>query len=223
VARQLILDLLHRAALGRDDFLVSESNAEAAALIDAWPRWPSPVAVLVGPPGSGKTHLAEVWRLKSGAKIFAANDPMPPDDRSFAHLIEDMPGAVPDTELFHLLNLARQQDGHVLITSRAPPEAWRLVLPDLASRLSAATVTRIGLPDDALLRAVLVKHCADRQLAVDEALIGYILARMPRSHEAVRAVVAGIDRKSLEDRSRITQSLIAAVLKDVSEPDFLGN
>lgn len=220
MARQLVLDLPHRAALGRDDFLVSEANAEAAALIDAWPRWPSPAAVLIGPPGSGKTHLAEVWRLKSVARIFTGE--LPAETVPFAFVIEDMPGAIADTALFHLLNLAREQNGHLLITSRTAPTAWKLVLPDLASRLSAQTSVRIGVPDDTLLRAVLVKHFADRQLAIDEALVGYLLARMPRSLDAARAIVTEIDRKSLEDRARITRALLAQILEEIAEPDMLG-
>jgi chromosomal replication initiation ATPase DnaA len=220
VARQLILDLPHRAALGRDDFLVSEANAEAAALIDAWPRWPSPAVVLIGPPGSGKTHLAEVWRLKSGARSFGGD--LPAENAPFAFVIEDMPGVIKDTALFHLLNLAREQNGYLLITSRTAPTAWNLVLPDLASRLSAATSVQIGAPDDTLLRAVLVKHFADRQLAIDETLVGYLLARMPRSLDAARAIVAEIDRKSLEDRARITRALLAGILKEIAEPDMLG-
>lgn len=200
MARQLVLELPHRPALGREDFLVSEANAEAAALIDSWPDWPSPAAILIGPAGSGKTHLSEVWRLKTGT--------------AFARLIEDMPGAIEEAALFHLLNRARAEGGTVLMTSRTAPEQWNLALPDLASRLKAASVVSIGAPDDALLRAVLVKHFADRQLMIDDGLLSYLLTRMPRSLAAARAIVAEIDRAALETRAEITKPLVAQVLRE---------
>ena len=67
---QLALDLRHRVAMGREDFLVSPSNADAVAWIDRWPDWPGPALVIVGPPGSGKTHLGQVWRQPAGAVPF---------------------------------------------------------------------------------------------------------------------------------------------------------
>jgi chromosomal replication initiation ATPase DnaA len=220
MARQLALDLPHRPALGREDFLVSEANAEAAALIDAWPNWPSHAAVLIGPAGSGKTHLSEVWRLKSDATPHTGNNALPHASEAFARLVEDMPGAINDTALFHLLNLAREQGGHVLITSRTSPGSWNVVLPDLASRLQAATVVHIGPPDDALLRAVIVKQFADRQLAIEDSLVSYILARMPRSLAAARAIVMEIDHSALESRAEVTKPFVSDVLRRFSEPEI---
>lgn len=220
MARQLILDLPFRPALEREDFLVSSANAQAAALIDAWPQWPSSALVLVGPAGSGKTHLGEVWRLRSAAQRHGPGLELPASGEAFAWLIEDMPGAMAETPLFHLLNLAREHGGHVLMTSRSAPAAWNIALPDLASRLKAATVVEIGAPDDALLRAVLLKHFADRQLAIDESIIGYLLARMPRSLEAARSLVAAIDREALEARAEVTRPLVSQILKRIVEPEL---
>jgi chromosomal replication initiation ATPase DnaA len=222
VARQLLLELPHRPALGREDFLVSDANAAAAALIDAWPNWPSPTTVLVGPAGSGKTHLSEVWRLKSGAERHDAIAKLPTEGEAFARLIENMPNTIDDATLFHLINLAREQGGSILMTSRTSPATWNIALPDLASRLKAASVVAIGTPDDTLLRAVLVKHFADRQLAIDDSLIGYLAARMPRSLAAARTIVAEIDRAALETRAEITKPFVAAVLKQLSEPKLFG-
>jgi chromosomal replication initiation ATPase DnaA len=221
MAHQLALDLPHWPALGREDFLVSEANAAAAALIDAWPNWPSHAAVLIGPAGSGKTHLSEVWRLKSDATPHTGNSALPHASESFARLVEDMPGAINDTALFHLLNLAREQGGHVLITSRTSPGSWNVVLPDLASRLQAATVIHIGPPDDALLRAVVVKQFADRQLAIDDSLVSYILARMPRSLAAARAIVMEIDQSALERHAEVTKPFVSDILRRFSEPEIL--
>ena len=94
--RQLVLDLPHRAARGREDFLVTPANAAAVAMIDGWRSWPSHAAVLVGPPGSGKTHLVEVWRQASGAGVVPVSalheDAIPELMAGHALAVEDAPG-----------------------------------------------------------------------------------------------------------------------------------
>jgi len=221
---QLALDLPHRVATGRDDFLVSGANQAAVAAVDAWPSWPSPVLVLVGATGSGKSHLCDVWRTNAGASIVSARDL---DTTNVARLmlagavaIEDAPGEFLDeTALFHLINLARESSGSVLITSGEYPSRWSIVLPDLISRLTAAQVAILGDPDDDLLRGLLVKQFTDRQLNVEEAAISYMLLRMERSFEAARSLVAKIDARALTDRAEITRNLVARVMREDARPD----
>ncbi len=226
-SRQLVFDLPHRAALGREDFLVASSNQAAVAMIDDWRNWPSHCAVLVGPPGSGKSHLMEVWRVSSGAAVVAASGlseaAVPDLLDSGALAVEDAPGpALNERAMFHLLNYARQAGGKVLITSATIPAAWDITLPDLRSRLRAAPVTELGAADDALLRGVLVKLFADRQLAVEEPVISYLLLRMPRSLEAARQIVAALDEAALASKSDITRSFAAKALADVLAPPLFG-
>lgn len=221
--RQLVLDLPLRTALGRNDFLVTPSNAAAVAMIDRYPHWPHHGVVLLGGAGSGKSHLLEVWRQAANARRIAAAEiaAEPPDQllNSGALAIDDAPGpALDERALFHLLNLARQTGGHMLIASEADPAQWRVALPDLASRLKALPVARLDPPDDALLRGVLVKLFADRQLAVEEAVVSYLMLRMPRSLDAARALVAEIDRMALVEKSAVTRSLAARVLQQMTEP-----
>jgi chromosomal replication initiation ATPase DnaA len=193
------------------------------ALIDLWPNWPSTTLILLGPAGSGKSHLAAVWREMTGATV--AN---PADIRAEAvpHLleqaalvIEDAPGpSLAEPAFFHLLNLARELKAHILITAVLPPSAWGIVIPDLLSRLKAAPVAQLGAPDDALLRGVLVKLFTDRQIGVDEALVSYLVSRMPRELAAARRLVAEIDRRALEDRAEVTRSFAGKVLADIVSP-----
>jgi chromosomal replication initiation ATPase DnaA len=221
--RQLVLDLPLRTALGRDDFLVTPSNAAAVAMIDRYPDWPSYAMVLLGAPGSGKSHLLEVWRQSSGAKLIvatglamAALDELPPGT---ALAIDDAPGqGLNETALFHLFNLARQTGGHVLIATETHPVAWPVSLPDLASRLKALPVAKLEPPDDQLLRGVLVKLFADRQLVVDEPVVSYLMLRMPRSLDVARGLVAEIDRLALEEKSAVTKPLVGRVLQELIEP-----
>ncbi len=221
--RQLVLDLPLRTALGREDFLVTPSNAGAVAMIDRYPDWPHYGMVLMGNAGSGKSHLLEVWRQASGARLVLAKDLglEPPDGllSGGAIAIDDAPGsALDERALFHLLNLARQSGGHVLIASETDAANWKVRLPDLGSRLKALPVARLDPPDDALLRGVLVKLFADRQLVIEEPLVSYLMLRMPRSLEAARALVAGIDRLALTEKTAVTRSLAARVLQGMVEP-----
>ncbi|MCA3560252.1 MAG: hypothetical protein IOC82_04400 [Aestuariivirga sp.] len=223
MSRQLVLDLPLRTALGRDDFLVTPSNAAAVAMIDRYPDWPHHGVVLVGGSGSGKSHLLEVWRQASGARLVTAgalgNEP---PDRLLAQgslAIDNAPGAALDERaLFHLLNLTRQTGSHVLIAAELDPAQWTVQLPDLASRLKALAVARLDPPDDALLRGVLVKHFADRQIGVEEPVISYLMLRMPRSLDAARAVVAELDRLALTEKTAVTRGLAARVLQQMTEP-----
>lgn len=227
-ARQLVLDLPHRAALGRDDFLVTPSNSAAVAMIDQWPDWPAPAALLVGPPGSGKSHLVEVWRQRSGATRIEADylreADVPELAAGGAVVIENAPGpALNETALFHLLNHCRELSTSLLLTSENHPAQWGVTLPDLFSRLLALPVAALGPPDDALLRGILVKHFADRQLAVDEQVISYLLTRMHRSAAAARALVAAIDRQALEAKAEITRAFVAKVLTGLNAPHLFGD
>ena len=212
---QLILDLPHRPALGAEDFLISRSNQAAADIVDRWPDWPQHSLVVVAPPGSGKTHLANVWRLKSGAARLEAQALGEADvvRAKGALVVEDLHAGVADERaLFHLLNLVREHKLSMLLTSRSAPGELTVALPDLRSRLRALPLVTIAPPDEALLKAVLVKQFADRQLSVEPPLIAYIALHMEQSMEAAAAIVADIDRAAMASHRKVTRALAAEVL-----------
>jgi chromosomal replication initiation ATPase DnaA len=219
---QLVFDLAHRQALGAEDFLVSNSNAEAVEMIDRWPQWPHPASLVAGPQGSGKSHLANVWRLRSGAGIVAAADL---DDEMVAGLphggaivVEDIDrGIAEEKVLFHLLNRARESKVAVLITSRTPPGEQEFRVPDLRSRLRALPMVEVQQPDEALLKAVLVKLFDDRQLIVEPQVIDYLSLRMERSMAAANRIVAAVDRLALATHRKVTRPLAAEALAGLGE------
>ena len=213
---QLVFELPHRAAMGLEDFLVSESNAAAVALVDRWPDWPIGAAVLAGPRGSGKTHLANVWLKRAGAAPFEASalsrEAVPSMASAGALLIENVQNITDEAALFHLLNLVREQRLQILLTTDTVPGELAITLPDLRSRLKALPLATIEPPDDALLRAVLVKLFADRQLSVEPQLLDYVLVRMERSMLAAERFVAEADRRALVLQRRVTRSIAAITL-----------
>jgi chromosomal replication initiation ATPase DnaA len=227
VSRQLVFELAHREALELEDFLVSDSNAEAVALIDRWPDWPAGAAVIAGPAGSGKSHLANVWRAKTGALVVEAADVtkarVPDFARAARLVVENVRAGIDEQALFHLLNLVREEKLSILITAERAPGDLGIALPDLNSRLKALPLAIILPPDDALLRAVLVKLFADRQLSVEPAIIDYIVVRMERSFAAARAVVAEIDRLALQLKRSVTRAIAAAALESLGFSQPMGN
>jgi chromosomal replication initiation ATPase DnaA len=219
IPRQLPLELGFSERFGREDFLAGPSNEAALALVERWPDWPSPAVALVGPEGAGKSHLAAIWAKGSGARSIAGAAitlaGAPTALATGALVIEDLrDGSCEDAALFHLLNLAREQGAFLLVTARTPPSGWPARLRDLASRLRALPVVTLAPPDDALLRAVLVKQFADRRLDVDEDLIGYLATRIERSFAGARAIVAELDREALRRQKRkVTRALAADLLR----------
>lgn len=218
---QLVLDLPLRPATGAGDFLVSRSNGAAIALIDRWPDWPHPAALIVGPPSSGKSHLAAVWQERTRAPLVAAGgiaDATVEAYRAAGHpalVVEDIDrGIASERVLFHLLNHAREGRGHLLLTSRTQPGEIDVKLPDLRSRLRALAPVAIGEPDEALLAALIVKLFADRQLDIDPGVVAYMLRRLERSFEATVKAVEAVDRLALAKRTRVTRQLVGTVLDE---------
>ena len=219
--RQLAFALPHAESFSRDDFLEGPGNAAAVELIDRWPEWPGRVVMLVGEAGSGKSHLAAIWAANSGARATAARaltaGAVPGALATGALVVEDLaPSGLDERALFHLLNLARQEEADVLMTARTPPAGWALELPDLLSRLRAVPVVTLAPPDDALLRALIVKLCFDRQLSVDEALVNYVASRIERSFAAVRKAVALLDAEALRLRRPVTRALAVELFRTPS-------
>ncbi len=215
--RQLTFDLPHRPAFGAEDFLVGASNATALAMIDRWPDWPHFAAVVEGPPLSGKTHLANVWRYRTGAEIREARDLTEADVNRFGDVktfvVENIDqGISEERTLFHMLNLAREHKLSMLLTTAKSPGDLPVTLPDLRSRLNAIPLVTIGPPDDALLRAVLVKLFADRQLTVEPTVIAFILTRMERSIAAAEGIIGELDRLSLATHRKVSRALAADIL-----------
>ena len=223
--KQLPFNFEHRPSLSGNDFLISPSNQEAIASLDKWPNWSSPFLIIYGPPGCGKTHLSHVFMAISGAlqltpeiirdtslvsllgsqKNFVVDDY---DVNNFNH-----PGEV---SLFHLYNDLSSRGGHVLITAESHPVNWKFKLADLSSRIKAAQAIAIGMPDDNLIRALLVKLFSDRQVRVEISVIDYITKRLERSFHAAQNFVKLANQLALVKKKGVTLALARQVLEDLA-------
>ena len=217
--RQLAFALPHAESLTRDNFLEGPANEAGLALIDSWPDWPNRIMLLVGPEGSGKSHLAAIWAEDAGARSTAAHalalDDVPGALATGALVIEDLePGRLDERAMFHLMNLARQDEAFVLMTTRLSPSAFEVELRDLRSRLRAVPTVSLLPPDDLLFRGLIVKFCADRQLSVDETVVSYLTSRIERSYAAARQAVHLLDSEALRLGRPVTRALAAELLRN---------
>lgn len=215
---QLALTLPLEPRFGREDFLVSPSNEVAWETFERWPDWPGRMLLLLGPTGSGKSHLSAIWAQRARARVLTgASLPLgdlPAIAAAGAVLVEDADRApLAEAELFHLINLVQGSQGYLAITARAWPDAWGVQTKDLLSRLRLAPAIEIGEPDDALIRAVLVKLFLDRQLVVDTSVVEYLAVRIERSLDAARKVVELLDKEALAAGRAITRPMAAEVLR----------
>jgi chromosomal replication initiation ATPase DnaA len=219
--RQLLLALDHSVSFARDDFLSGPSNVAALSLVERWPDWPDRIVALIGPEGSGKSHLAAIWAEATGARILSAKllstTSVPGALATGALVIEDLEAADLDEQaLFHLINLAREERTYLLLTSRSAVASFPIRIRDLASRLRAVPTVTVAPPDDTLLRFLLVKLAADRQLSFDESLLNYLVNRIERSFSAARATVQKLDREAMRQHRPVTRALAAEVLRNMS-------
>ncbi|NQW00666.1 MAG: DNA replication protein [Rhodospirillales bacterium] len=219
--RQLTLQFEHRPALSGEDFLVSDCNRAAVDWIDAWPEWPAPALVIIGPPGSGKSHLAAVFATKSGAReILPDSFESAAPSVDYEIVIEDIDASLNaghEEPLLHLYNSAKESGHRILFTAATPPVRWKVGLPDLRSRLNAALTVEIGPPEDTLIAALLVKMFADRQVQVSTDAITYTVSRMERSFFAARQIVDKADQMAMAEKKRITVPLMKQVLKTLGD------
>ena len=226
MAQQLTLDLAFEPGLGVEDFLVSDFNADAVRMISRWPDWPDRLLLLTGPDGSGKTHLSTIFAHRSDARFLDMADLA---DRGASAALGSGAGPLiledadrltgeraDEAVLFHLLNAVRELGRDLLVTARLRPDLWGIATSDLLSRLRIAPTVEIGLPDDALYRAVLAKLLHDRQLTVDPSVIEFLFLRCERSFAAARRIVEQLDAHSLQRRRRhITRPIAAEALQEL--------
>ncbi|AQX27963.1 MULTISPECIES: DnaA regulatory inactivator HdaA [unclassified Bartonella] len=218
---QLPLDFSYKSIFQFDDLVVTDSNRMAFQLINHWPNWVPPIAILIGDKGSGKTHFSSVWAQKANAlNIFhdEINKAIIESSSGKPFLIENIDvGEINEIGLFHLINSVKQANLYVkhatlLITARTLPSAWNLKLNDLKSRLNSVMLVALEQPDDELLTAIAFKLFSDRQIIVHSNIIHYLISHCERSLFSLKCIIDAIDRLALQRKSKVTRAIITEVI-----------
>ena len=213
--RQLRLKLKRPPSYDRADFVLSETNEEAIRALDAWPAWHGGCLALIGPEGSGKTHLGQDWAAKVNAVAFEKGRTSLAEAQGRPVLLEEADQADAET-LFHLINMAGAGGG-LLLTARLHPRNWPAELPDLRSRLNALPVAELGEPDDGVLEGVLRKFFRERNIRPAEEVFPYLMRRIERSVKKAREIVARLDEAADSEQREITRALARQILEEEGE------
>ena len=214
---QLSFDMQNYPSYRWENYYVADANQEAVNCVRQWPMWSGRVTCFVGPRYSGKTHLAHLWQEESRAEFLNLKSYSPEGiaQKVMSHpfcIVEDLKEEEMNQKLLALYNLIQEQQGYLLITAQTPLSEMHTRIPDLASRLNAVPVIKIGVPDDELLKAILIKRFSDQQLCVPAAVIEFLLKHMERSYEGIEDVAQRLDHLSLQHKRNLTIPFVREIL-----------
>ena len=213
---QLLLELDYKTNFNEHDFYLSKSNSNAFNLINRWPDWEKKILNISGEKFSGKSHLANSFKLKSKAFLVRGNKI---DNSIFKSLklyesiiIDDFEECNEEEILYSIFNLIDQDNKYLLINSLKPINKIKYKLPDLASRSKNCLYAEIENPDDELLFAIILKNFSDRQINIEKKIINFIISRLDRSYRKIDEFIYKIDELSLKKKKPINFKTIKEIL-----------
>ena len=213
---QLLLDLDYKTNFNEYDFYLSKSNSKAFNLLNRWPDWNKKILNISGEKFSGKSHLANIFKLKSKALLVQGSII---DNSIFKSLklyesiiIDDFEECKEEEMLYSIFNLIDQDNKYMLINSLKPINEIKFNLPDLASRSKNCLFAEIENPDDELLFAIILKNFSDRQIKIEKKIINFIINRIDRSYRKIYEFIYKIDELSLKKKKPINLKTIKEIL-----------
>ena len=204
---QSVLNFKYKEEYREQDFILSESNKEAFNILKNWhlgwgiAPYPSIIS-LIGPQGSGKTHLAHLWKRYSGASFLSESS----DYAILSNLIiEDIDSTkIVEKDFFHIFNYCHENKRALLVTSTISVGKIGFKLPDLDSRMKSIMEVKIAQPDDYLIKMILFKHFSQRSIKVEENIINYLAKILPRNFNSIANQIDFLDQASLAYQKDIT-------------------
>ena len=213
---QLLLDFDYKTNFNEHDFYLSKSNSNAFNLIDRWPDWDKKILNISGEKFSGKSHLANIFKLKSKAFLIKGNEI---DNSIFKSIklhesiiIDDFEECNEEEILYSIFNLIDQDSKYLLINSLKPINEIKYRLPDLTSRSKNCLYAVIENPDDELLFAIILKNFSDRQIKIEKKIINFVISRIDRSYRKIDEFIYKIDELSLKKKKPINLKTIKEIL-----------
>ena len=213
---QLLLDFDYKTNFNEHDFYLSKSNSKAFNLINRWPDWDKKILNISGEKFSGKSHLANIFKLKSKAFLIKGNEI---DNSIFKSIklhesiiIDDFEECNQEEILYSIFNLIDQDSKYLLINSLKPINEIKYRLPDLTSRSKNCLYAVIENPDDELLFAIILKNFSDRQIKIEKKIINFIISRIDRSYRKIDEFIYKIDELSLKKKKPINLKTIKEIL-----------
>ena len=213
---QFLLELNHKTNFNEHDFYLSKSNYNAFNLINRWPDWNKKILNISGEKFSGKSHLANIFKIKSKAFFVKGNNI---DNSIFKSLklyecivIDDFDECKKEEILYSIFNLVDQDNKYMLINSLKPINQISFNLPDLTSRSKNCLFAEIENPDDELLFAIILKNFSDRQIRIEKKIINFIISRIDRSYRKIDEFIYKIDQLSLKKKKPINFKTIKEIL-----------
>ena len=213
---QLLLDFDYKTNFNEHDFYLSKSNSNAFNLINRWPDWNKKILNISGEKFSGKSHLANIFKLKSKAFLIKGNEI---DNSIFKSIklhesiiIDDFEECNEEEILYSIFNLIDQDSKYLLINSLKPINEIKYRLPDLSSRSKNCLYAVIENPDDELLFAIILKNFSDRQIKIEKKIINFIISRIDRSYRKIDEFIYKIDELSLKKKKPINLKTIKEIL-----------
>jgi len=214
VEKQLYFNMDREPSFDENNFVVTQSNQDAFEHITKWPEWTVNNIILFGDAGVGKSHLANIWLKRSNGIRLDLDEINTKIVEKYKYvLIEDVDSNQTNYHnLFHVINLIREIEGSLLLTSKIPPTSLVTKIPDLNSRIRSFSPVKINKPDDYLLEIMILKIFSDKNVIVDEKVIKFLLKRVERSISAIIRLIQRINEKSLEEKRPITVPLVSEVI-----------
>ncbi len=213
---QLLLDFDYKINFNEHDFYLSKSNSNAFNLINRWPEWDKKILNISGEKFSGKSHLANIFKLKTKAFLVKGNKI---DNSIFKSIklhesiiIDDIEECNQEEILYSIFNLIDQDSKYLLINSLKPINQIKYKLPDLTSRSKNCLYAVIENPDDELLFAIILKNFSDRQITIEKKIINFIVSRIDRSYRKIDEFIYKIDELSLKKKKPINFKTIKEIL-----------
>ena len=189
----------------RHDFIVGASNLEAVKWVNNFSKSKINGLVIIGPTASGKSHL--ISTLKNKYKILEAEE-INEEKINILELkdliIENIEKIKNHNFFLHVINVVKEKNYKVLLTSRLPIEKLDIKLEDLKSRLLAYSHSKILLPTDDVLRGIITKISRDKGLLLSDNVINYILSHVERSYSIINIFINELDQLSLIRKKKIT-------------------